>query len=603
MRSPTVLAKLRLRGESLSLAFASALPALLFGYAGYQRRWAGDDGFINLRVVHQLTAGNGFVYNAGERTEAVTSPAWVLVLWLFGELGADLEQTAWVLGLTLGVLGLWLAALASARLSRPDAALAAPSGSLILPFGVVGYCALPAAWDYATSALENGIGLAFLGTSYWLLARMVTSPEARWHRSVAAFVGLAPLLRPDYSLYAAPLILVLLSISKDWRTRGSLLLAAAAPGVAFQIFRMGYFACLVPNTAIAKEAFASHWDQGLHYLENTVGTYWLLWPLSCCALALVVLLLQLARAGLYRRASVALAMALAGAFHILYVVRLGGDFMHGRMLLPGLFALFASVGVLRVSTKHSPGLLLGVAGTLSLVAWGAYCARTLRPEMIVHHILDERRWYAQTAGTPHPVRVSDYAHHQFYTGPLSLRARIAATCRYGDDSLRDEARDVCPRIAWPEVADGKLADHPEGIGLPLEPTAVAPFVLGVIGFRPLGIAGVGMGLRINLTDSYGLADALASRMEQGVRGRPGHEKFFTTPWFAAKYIVAGATLDERVITARRVLQCGLLRELHAATHEPLTGARFLRNMRLSFALHGLRIPTDPHVAERRFCRT
>src|SRR4051812_2977830 len=66
----------RLHGSALVSAL---LPSLLFTYAGYARRWAGDDGFINLRVVSQLLDGNGFVFNAGERTEAVTSAGWVLI--------------------------------------------------------------------------------------------------------------------------------------------------------------------------------------------------------------------------------------------------------------------------------------------------------------------------------------------------------------------------------------------------------------------------------------------------------------------------------------------------------------------------------------------
>ena len=42
------------------------------GADGYQRRWVTEDAFISLRVVQQVLAGNGPVFNAGERVEAYT---------------------------------------------------------------------------------------------------------------------------------------------------------------------------------------------------------------------------------------------------------------------------------------------------------------------------------------------------------------------------------------------------------------------------------------------------------------------------------------------------------------------------------------------------
>lgn len=592
------LATLRLGSVSL---YASALvPAALYTWGGYARRWAGDDGMINLRVVQQLMEGNGFVYNAGERTEAVTSVAWLMVLWLWGELGLDLEQAAWIGSLAFGFVGVGLAALASARLTAGEHA----SRSLVLPFGLVAYAAVPAVWDYATSALENGLGIGFLGASYYLLARAVTTDARRWHLGIGAFVGLAPLLRPDYAVYGAPLILVLLLQTAGWRGRGQVALCAALPGAIYQLFRMGYFACLVPNTAIAKEAFDARWDQGLIYLKNTFATYWLVVPLLCCVLSLVALWVELAQKKQLPRAAVSGALALGGLLHLTYVTRLGGDFMHGRMVLPGLFAILAAAGTQRVPLELS-GAQVRAGLEVALVAlWGVYCAAELRVPIFDQYILDERRWYSESAGEPHPVRVADYARHQFLTGPLAVRARIATGCARGDAALQNGARDTdCRRVAFHDATDGALPDHPEGEAMALETSSVAPTVVAVLGFRPLGIGGVGVGTRISLTDSFGLADSVASRMELRERGRPGHEKFFTTPWFAAKYTAEGVTVDERVIKAKRVLQCGLLRELFLATHEPMSVSRFMKNVSLSFSLHRMRVPADPYEAERRFCQS
>lgn len=45
-------------------------------WGGFARRWIADDGLIVLRTVRNLEAGNGPVFNVGERVEANTSTVW-----------------------------------------------------------------------------------------------------------------------------------------------------------------------------------------------------------------------------------------------------------------------------------------------------------------------------------------------------------------------------------------------------------------------------------------------------------------------------------------------------------------------------------------------
>ncbi|MDN5760436.1 MAG: hypothetical protein L0H59_18265, partial [Tomitella sp.] len=51
----------------------------LFTYGAWQRRWTADDGLIVMRTVRNLYAGNGPVFNKGERVEVNTSAAWTYV--------------------------------------------------------------------------------------------------------------------------------------------------------------------------------------------------------------------------------------------------------------------------------------------------------------------------------------------------------------------------------------------------------------------------------------------------------------------------------------------------------------------------------------------
>lgn len=60
------------------LPAAVVLPGLLLAVyvaVGWLRRFSTDDAFINFRVVKQILAGNGPVFNVGERVETTTSVA------------------------------------------------------------------------------------------------------------------------------------------------------------------------------------------------------------------------------------------------------------------------------------------------------------------------------------------------------------------------------------------------------------------------------------------------------------------------------------------------------------------------------------------------
>jgi hypothetical protein len=87
------------------------------------------------------------------------------------------------------------------------------------------------------------------------------------------------------------------------------------------IWRVAYYGDVFPNTYYAKSAAIAWWSQGWYYAEIYFARYW-------------PLLLALPSIALVRpRRPVALELALAGAY-TLYVMRVGGDFMFGRLLVP-----------------------------------------------------------------------------------------------------------------------------------------------------------------------------------------------------------------------------------------------------------------------------
>lgn len=139
-------------------------PALVVAYAGFQRRWMSDDAYIYVRTVRQVLAGNGPVFNAGERVESSTGTLWQWLLVAAGTVGVDPVSAAVLGGLLLTAAGFALAGLGALRTYGGRAAV--PLGSLVL-------LGLPPVWDFATSGLETGLATCWIAGA-WLM--LITRP-------------------------------------------------------------------------------------------------------------------------------------------------------------------------------------------------------------------------------------------------------------------------------------------------------------------------------------------------------------------------------------------------------------------------------------------
>ncbi|MDN8624259.1 hypothetical protein ACUY3R_04635 [Corynebacterium sp. 23_3061] len=330
--------------------------AVIFAIGGWQRRWMSDDGLIVLRTVRNLLAGNGPVFNAGERVEANTSVMWQYIIYGIATVSsARLETIAIYTGLFFSVLAVTIAAMGSAALHRSP-------GVLFVPCGLLLYICLPPARDFATSGLEWGLSIFWIAVlwflmAHWDAARHWAYPGSgsvsnsrshqgrqghlpRWSYALAFWAGLSWLVRPELALYGAATIVVLLVIHRRWT-----ILAWAVPlPFLYEIFRAGYYGLLVPNTAIAKSASGSDWKQGWRYVLDFANPYWL-WLIIPIAIIVGIALFRVD--GRHAPLPVII-MVSCGVLHVLYIIRIGGDFMHGRMCLLPLFALVMPIAVVPI---------------------------------------------------------------------------------------------------------------------------------------------------------------------------------------------------------------------------------------------------------------
>ena len=584
-----------------------AVVVLLFGWGAWQRRWIADDGLIVLRTTRNMLAGNGPVFNAGERVEANTSTVWSYLMWLGGWVAgpARLEYVALTLALLFSVLGVAMVMLGTARLYAPGLKGRA---ALLLPAGALVYIAIPPARDFATSGLENGLVLAYLGLLWWMLVYWSQVPRAQRDQSapgtsrlfaaaLALVAGLSVLVRPELALIGGGVLVMMLVVAPDWRRRLLVVVVGGLLPVGYQIFRMGYYGLLVPGTALAKDASGAKWQQGFVYLANFNQPY-LLWAPAVLLIGLAVMVLLLrgrpdtgrsvgaagaADVGRLARmvqspAAVVVFILLSGLLQAVYWIRQGGDFMHGRVLLTPLFCLLAPVAVIPLMLPDASRMARGAgylyAGAtavlwLAVAGWALWAANSpgMGPDatrVTSTGIVDERRFYAQATGHAHPLTAADYLDYP------RMRAVLTAIENTPDGALllpsgNYDTWDVVP--ALPPAPD-EDRDGPH-----------------TVFFTNLGMLGMNVGLDVRVIDQIGLANPLAAHTARIEDGRIGHDKSLFPDWAVAEGPFLKDEpwipqyLDEDWIRqAQAALACPETEAVLNAIRAPMGPRRFLSNL-------------------------
>src|SRR5262249_52932699 len=150
----------------------------------------------------------------GQRVEVFTSTLWLGMLLVARSVlpFVHIEYLSIAGGLVLTGLGLWWA-------ERGAAALwdRVPVRTFV-PLGAVVVAVIPASWDWATSGLENGLSVAWLGALMLVLARFPrrgdAPPSVRRAVATGVLVGLGPLVRPDLTIVS-----IVVGVALLWAAR------------------------------------------------------------------------------------------------------------------------------------------------------------------------------------------------------------------------------------------------------------------------------------------------------------------------------------------------------------------------------------------------
>jgi arabinofuranosyltransferase len=430
---------------------------------------------------------------------------------------------------------------------------------LVVPVGLTLVAAVAVVWDFSTSGLEMGLVWLWIAGAWFVLVSAARAEEINGRRRVGftVLLGLAPLVRPDLGLMMLCFVVAWFVLVRPRRIALDLAAMFALP-VAYQIFRMGYYATLVPTTALAKDAGGMHFGQGWEYAKNFIGPY-RLW-LTFILIAATVVYRHLANRD--RRLAIATtAMLGAALIHAFYITAIGGDYMHGRLLLPAFFALALPASI---AVRRRTFVVLGINALAAV--WAIVSISALRPppntkSYLLSPISD---WRAVSGAKLEPTD----------TNPYGLNGNDAAAAYARGVRGYFRTTDKEPRPA-------------------LDPSA---FVLTL---GSIGVPAYDAGRRIWVIDIGGLAEPLAARTAP-VPDRPaGHRKQIDEAWYDARF--GASTSDPKDDAAQHALGCGPIPGLLDAVEAPMTVGRFFSNFWHSAGYTTLRIPTDPTVAEHKWC--
>lgn len=370
------------------------ISALLAGFLGLlvKNAWISDDAFITFRSVQNFVAGHGPVWNLSERVQSFSHPLWMLSLSAISLVTREVYYSATALGIGVSLAAVLLVLIVSARSVK--------SGSSVLAVFV--------AWllltcsrafvDYSTSGLENPLTHLLVVLFFW----RATSPcrTYRDHLILGLIAALGATNRHDTVLIFIPVLLANL-VTRGWFRILGVYLVAGLPFFLWEAFSVAYYGFPFPNTAYAKLStglpLADLLRQGSFYYLDVVKND----PITIVVIATGLL------SACFGDRRVRLPLGLGLLLYLIYILRIGGDFMGGRFVsAPFILSLclLASSRLFAWKWIAVPSLILTVAATLFFPQSPWRTGPDPRPQSNIsdiadrHGIADERAFYYRELG-------------------------------------------------------------------------------------------------------------------------------------------------------------------------------------------------------------
>ncbi len=296
--------------------------------------WVAEDAYISFRVTDNFLHGFGLRWNVDDRVQTYTDPLFLgivtFVTWISGNVYFAAIAVSLLLTICAVLLIFWNAS---------EIGLLTAATALIFSKAFV---------DFSISGLENPathLAIAAYLASYW---------RKRDAFTLSLIAALAATNRMDTVLFFLPSLLAVYVRSgrRVWKSA----LFGWSPFLAWSLFSLFYYGFLLPNTAYAKL------DTGIPRNDMILqGIVYYLNALTRDTATLFVIGLALALAFSVREKLLGLGILL----NLIYIVRVGGDFMSARFFSAALF-----FGAAILARYWNPRPALAAAAIASIAALG-----------------------------------------------------------------------------------------------------------------------------------------------------------------------------------------------------------------------------------------
>lgn len=432
------------------------LSVLAFAVVLVKTAWLSEDAFITFRTIDNFIHGYGLTWNAGERVQAYTHPLWLFLLTIACWSTGEIVHTSMLLSMTVSLITIMLFVLGVAR----------PAAAATL--SVIVLISSKAFMDYSTSGLENPLTHLLLVSFFLVYLNRKASIRTLFILSLVAAMG--TLNRMDaLILFLPPLMHVFIQLRSGSRR----ILAGFMgflPFILWESFALFYYGFPFPNTAYAKlntgVATFELVSQGFYYLLNSLAFD----PITVLVVSLGVIVPFFTRD---RNDWFVMAAIL---LHLLYVVRIGGDFMSGRFLTAPFLVAVILLSRLDFARSKSPL----ITGFLVVVTVGSL---------------------------------------------LSANPPLLSNARYGTEAKHLTLyRGIADERAFYYQATGLLNGRRHKHGWQVEGEAARLSGTTIVEKRGVGIFGYYAGPQVHIVDLLALAEPLLARLpvEESGKWRVGH---------------------------------------------------------------------------------
>ena len=359
---------------------------LLFGIVLIRTAWLCDDAYITFRVIHNFLHGHGLRYNVAERVQVFTHPLWLCLLAPAHFLTGEAYYSSVFLSMAVSIAAVLALAFGVARSTA--------SGLFAITVLVLSRAFV----DYSTSGLENPLTHLLLAVFALTYFRGTFTPRRLFWLGLTACLGTTT--RMDTLLLYLPALAYAAAKARSWKATAAMALGFL-PFAAWELFALFYYGFPFPNTAYAKlgagiPGIELLQQGGLYLLDSATSD-----PLTLgvCAFALAVPLALRQ----WRSAWLAAGILL----YLVYLLKIGGDFMSGRFFTPPFFCAIVVLAHVEMPLRGRRWIPAFVAAALlgfvtpypTLLTGSAYTMSDKeKKDPFVNGIMNSRRSYYAASG-------------------------------------------------------------------------------------------------------------------------------------------------------------------------------------------------------------